>query len=128
MNVNCGVYLPALTTYAIGKLGKWAAAPICILYWVITWFRVQFGINKHEYIFSKTNKIARPRGASAICGLWKNLQALIYPRLHEKNHVKQSARIIKCKNNSFKPCKYCAFGQNNRIRSKQQYTMIFSHL
>ena len=24
---------------------------------------------------------------SAICGLWKNLQVLIYSKLHEKNHV-----------------------------------------
>ena len=42
---------------------------ICILVEVITLFRVQFGINKHEYIFSKTNKIARARRASAICDL-----------------------------------------------------------
>ena len=39
---------------------------------VITWFRVQFGINKHKKIFYKTNKIAWAHRASAICGLWKN--------------------------------------------------------
>ena len=39
---------------------------------------------------------------------------------------KQSARI-KCKNDLFKPCKWhCAFGRNNRVRSKQKYTMIFN--
>ena len=32
-------------------------------------FLVQFGINKHLSIFSKTNKIAQARRASAICGL-----------------------------------------------------------
>ena len=36
---------------------------------------------------NKTNKIARGCGASAICGLWKNLQVLIYSKLHEKNYV-----------------------------------------
>ena len=50
-------------------------------------FGVQFEINKHEKIFSKTTKIARARRASAICSLWKNLQVLIYSKLHEKNHV-----------------------------------------
>ena len=34
----------------------------------MAWFRVQFGINKHE---EKINKIARARRASAIWGLWK---------------------------------------------------------
>ena len=36
--------------------------------------------------FSKTNQIARVHRASAI-GSLKNLQVLIYPKLHEKNHV-----------------------------------------
>ena len=36
---------------------------------VITRFRVQFGINTRKQIFSKANKIARARRASAICGL-----------------------------------------------------------
>ena len=36
---------------------------------VIAWFLVQFGINKHELTFSKTNKIARARRASTVCGL-----------------------------------------------------------
>ena len=30
---------------------------------------MQFGINKHEFIFLKTTKIARARRAGAICGL-----------------------------------------------------------
>ena len=50
-------------------------------------FLVQFEINKHEQIFSKMTKIARARRASAICSLWKNLQVLIYFKMHEKNHV-----------------------------------------
>ena len=35
--------------------------------------RVQVGINEHEYILSKTNKIAPARRASLICSLWKKL-------------------------------------------------------
>ena len=41
-------------------------------------FLVQFGINKHLSIFSKTNKIAQARRASAICGLWKNINAYLF--------------------------------------------------
>ena len=57
----------------------------------------------------------------AICGLWKNLQVLIYSKFHEK---KQSARM-KCKNNSFKTVrsvKTTAYDQNNNI---QWYFHIF---
>ena len=36
---------------------------------VIARFLVQFGINKHELTFLKTNKIARARRASTVCGL-----------------------------------------------------------
>ena len=35
-------------------------------------------------MFSKTDKIAQARKAGAICGLWKNLQALIYSKLQKK--------------------------------------------
>ena len=44
-------------------------------------------INKDVYFFLETNKIARARRASAICGFWKNEQALLYSELHEKNNV-----------------------------------------
>ena len=37
--------------------------------------------------FSKTNQIARARRASANLLSLKNLLVLIYPKLHEKNHV-----------------------------------------
>ena len=33
---------------------------ICILVEVITWFRVQFGVNKHEYIFQILTKLHEP--------------------------------------------------------------------
>ena len=46
---------------------------------------MQFGINKHKYIFSKTGKIAWAHKACAICGLWKNLQVLVCSKLDEKN-------------------------------------------
>ena len=46
---------------------------------------MQFGINKHEYIFFKDKKIARARRASAIYSL-KNLQVLITPNCRG-NHV-----------------------------------------
>ena len=45
---------------------------------------MRFGINK-QYIFSKTNKIAQARGASAVFGLLKYSQVLIYSKLQEKN-------------------------------------------
>ena len=35
--------------------------------------------------FSKTNKIARARRASAICSPLKNLRVRIHPKLHEKS-------------------------------------------
>ena len=46
---------------------------------------MQFGVNEHEYIFFKDQKIARARRASAICSL-KNLQVLITPNC-KGNHV-----------------------------------------
>ena len=46
---------------------------------------MQFGVNKHEYILFKDNKIARARRASAICSL-NNLQVLITPN-YRGNHV-----------------------------------------
>ena len=46
---------------------------------------MQFGVNKHRYIFFKDNKIARARRASAIFSL-KNLQVLITPNC-KGNHV-----------------------------------------
>ena len=33
------------------------------------------------------NKIAQACRASVICGLWKNLQVLIYSKTHEKNRL-----------------------------------------
>ena len=38
-------------------------------------------------MFLKGNKIARVRMPIVICGLLKNLQVLIYSKLHSKNHV-----------------------------------------
>ena len=46
---------------------------------------MQFGVNKHEYIIFKDNKIARARRESALCSL-KNLQVLIRPNC-KGNHV-----------------------------------------
>ena len=50
-------------------------------------FLMQFEINKQKENFSKTTKIAQAHRVSAICSLLKNLQVLIYFKLHEKNHV-----------------------------------------
>ena len=48
---------------------------------------MQFGINKHESIFSKTNKIARARRARAICGLSKKLtSAYLFQTAPEKSY------------------------------------------
>ena len=56
--------------------------------WVITWFRVQFEMNNHEYIFQRPTKCRASRASSLLCGL-RNLriQVLIYSKLDEKNHV-----------------------------------------
>ena len=54
---------------------------------------MQFGINKHKYIFSKTDKIAWARKACAIHGLWKNLQVLVYSKLYEKNTWKNTRKF-----------------------------------
>ena len=48
-------------------------------------FLVQFGINKHLYIFSKTTNCTRPTGPCNFVGLWKNLLVLIYSKLHSKS-------------------------------------------
>ena len=45
-------------------------------------FLVQFGINKHLLIFSKTTNCTRPMGSYNFISLKKNLLALIY-----RNHV-----------------------------------------
>jgi len=39
--------------------------------YIIKWFRVEFGINKHKQIFLRLQKIAQVCRASAICSLWK---------------------------------------------------------
>ena len=51
---------------------------------IITWFWVQFGINKHKQIF-QTKKIAQAHRASAICNL--QLSALYLFHIAQKNHV-----------------------------------------
>ena len=101
---------------------------------------MQFGLTKHEQIFSKTKKNAQPRGASAIFGLWKNLKVLIYSKLHSKScdyvliiymkkyeigyhyyagakraHLNPASEIVRS-------VKTTTYYQNNNS------TMIFSHL
>ena len=46
---------------------------------------VQFGINKHLSIFSKTTNCTRPKGSCNFVSLWKNLLVLIYSKLHSKS-------------------------------------------
>ena len=48
-------------------------------------FLVQFGINKHLLIFSKTTNCTRPTGSCNFVSLWKNLLVLIYSKLHLKS-------------------------------------------
>ena len=48
-------------------------------------FLVQFAINKHVLIFSKTTNYTRPTGSSNFVGLWKNLLMLIYSKLLSKS-------------------------------------------
>ena len=45
---------------------------------------MQFGINKHEQIFQRLQKIARGRRASAICSLWKICECLFIPNCTRK--------------------------------------------
>ena len=45
---------------------------------------MQFGINKHEQIFQRLQKIARARRASAICSLWKICECLFIPNCTRK--------------------------------------------
>ena len=55
-----------------------------ILFNKYKWFRVQFGINKHEQIFQRLQKIARAHRASAICSLWKICECLFIPNCTRK--------------------------------------------
>ena len=48
-------------------------------------FLVQFGINKHLLIFSKTTNWTRPTGSCNFVSLFKNLLVLIYSKLHTKS-------------------------------------------
>ena len=48
-------------------------------------FLVQFAINKHMLIFSKTTNCTRPTGSSNFVGLLKNLLMLIYSKLLSKS-------------------------------------------
>ena len=48
-------------------------------------FLVQFGINKHLLIFSKTTNCTRPTGSCNFVSLWKNLLVPIYSKLHSKS-------------------------------------------
>ena len=45
---------------------------------------MQFGINKHQQIFLRLQKIARARRASAICSLWKVCECLFIPNCTRK--------------------------------------------
>ena len=45
---------------------------------------MQFGINKHEQVFQRLQKIARARRASAICSLWKICKWLFIPNCTTK--------------------------------------------
>ena len=45
---------------------------------------MQFGINKHEQIFQRLQKVARARRASAICSLWKVCECLFIPNCTRK--------------------------------------------
>ena len=49
-------------------------------------FLVQFGVNKHLLIFSKTTNCTRPTDSWNFVGLWKNLLVLIYSKLHQKSY------------------------------------------
>ena len=69
-------------------------------------FLVQFGINKHLLIFSKTTNCTRPTGSCNFVSLLKNLLALIYSKLHSKScdylyklHSTHSITIIKPRSN-----------------------------
>ena len=47
---------------------------------------MQFGINKHRSIFSKTDKIAQAHRVSAICGnIWKIYKCLFIPNSMRKS-------------------------------------------
>ena len=48
-------------------------------------FLVQFGINKHLSIFSKTTNCTRPTESCNFVSLKKNLLVLIYSKLHSKS-------------------------------------------
>ena len=48
-------------------------------------FLVQFGINKHLLIFSKTTNCTGPMGLRNFVSLLKNLLVLIYSKLHSKS-------------------------------------------
>ena len=48
-------------------------------------FLVQFGINKHLLIFSKTTNCTSPTGSCNFVSLWKNLLVLIYSKLRSKS-------------------------------------------
>ena len=52
---------------------------------VITWFQVQFGINKHESIFPKTDKIAQPVG---------RVQFVIFEKIHKCLFIPNCTRKI----------------------------------
>ena len=49
-------------------------------------FLVQFEVNKHLLIFSKTTNCTLPTGSWNFVGLWKNLFVLIYSKLHEESY------------------------------------------
>ena len=48
-------------------------------------FLVQFRINKHLRIFSKTTNCTHRTGSCNFVSLWKNLVVLIYSKLHSKS-------------------------------------------
>ena len=62
-------------------------------------FLVQFGINKHLLIFSKTTNCTRPMCSCNFVSLIKNFLVLIYSKLHSKSCdylYKLNKRITLC--------------------------------
>ena len=77
--------------------------------------------------FSKTNKIARARRVSAQFRVLRNLQVIIYSKLHEKNHVITIVNNIRTKfsHKQLKVCFYFALKWYYDQKSHLTFCFIF---
>ena len=95
-------------------------------------FLLQFGINQHLLIFSKTTNCTRPTGSCNFVSLWKNLLVLIYTNCTcdylYKDARKKKKMFLQVKNYS----RWTRIALKGKLKEKcallQRFLMLWEHV